>query len=67
MLVVNLEERISCLNHEKGIVLRSNVEDSVIKVHDAMRFCHQGVLALLLRNENRALLLDYYLADSNVA
>lgn len=64
--IVTFVERFSCLNHEKHVLHRINVEVWVMKVRDANSFCRRGVLAQILKMKEWALVLHDYLANSNV-
>lgn len=66
-LVVDLEERVSCLDHAKPIPFGWYVEDQIIKVRDADSFRCWNVAAQVLKNRKQALALYHNLSGCSGA
>lgn len=66
-LVLVLHKGVSGLKYEEDVLLRRNLDASVIKVCDVNNICHGRDLAKLHKKREHALVLYYHLKNSNAA
>lgn len=66
-LAIVLDGSVSCLNHERNVLLGRYLKALVIKKRNARRHCCCSILARLNKKEEHSLTLHHHLSKYSVA